>query len=161
MIYFMKAAMPWWGWLIIGIAALLIAAIVFILNKGKKMQAQQAEAQKQMDAAKQTITMLIIDKQKKRMRESGLPEAAIEAAPKYARRLKIPVVKAKVQNQVRILIADAKVFDVLPVKKTVTCSVSGLYITEIKSVRGGSVPKMQEKKKSFMEKLREKAMKSN
>ena len=152
-------AMPWWGWLIIGIVALLIAALVFIVIKGKKLQDQQVEAQKQMDAVRQTITMLIIDKQKKKMTESGLPEAAIQAAPKYARRLKIPVVKAKVQNQVRILIADAKVYDILPVKKTVTCSVSGLYITELKSVRGGSVPKIQEKK-SFADKMREKAMKA-
>jgi len=41
---------------------------------------------------------------------------------------------------------ENKVFEVLPVKKEVKAVVSGLYITEIKSVRGGSieqpVPKM-------------------
>ncbi len=150
--------MPWWVWLIIGIVALLIAALAFIIVRGRKMTRQQSEAEKQMEASKQTISMLIIDKKKKKMIESGLPEAAIQAAPKYARRLKIPVVKAKVQNRVMTLICDGKVFDILPVQKQVTCSVSGLYITELKAVRGGSVPKLPEKKKGFMEKLREKAM---
>lgn len=154
---FLSLAMPWWGWLIIGIVAVLVALIVFAMTKGKKLQAQQVEAQKQMDAQKQTVSMLIIDKQKKKMIESGLPQAAIDAAPKYARRMKVPVVKAKVQSRVVTLIADANVFEILPVKKQVTCSVSGLYITELKSVRGGSVPKLPEKKKSLAEKLREKA----
>lgn len=154
---FLRLALPWWAWLLIGIGVLLVAAIIFIMTKGKKLQAQQAEAEKQMEAQKQTVSMLIIDKQKKKMIESGLPQAAIDAAPKYARRMKVPVVKAKVQSRVVTLIADAKVYDILPVKKQVTCSVSGLYITELKSVRGGTVPKLPEKKKSFAEKLREKA----
>ena len=54
------------------------------------------------------------------------------------------------------LIADAKVYEVLPVKKTCSVMISGIYITEIKSVRGGSVPKLPEKK-GFMTKLRDKA----
>ena len=71
--------------------------------------------------------------------------------------MKVPVVKAKIQTRIMTLIADNKVYEILPVKKQVTCTVSGMYITELKSIRGGTVPKLPEKKKGFMQKLREKA----
>jgi len=149
--------MPWWGYLLIGIGVLLIAAVVFMVIFGRKMQKKQNEAEQQMELTKQTVSMLIIDKQKKKMKESGLPESVISQAPKYSRNLKVPVVKAKVGNRVMTLIADQDVFEILPVKKTCTVSVSGLYIKELKAVRGGSVPKIPEKKKGFLRKLREKA----
>ena len=154
---FMTMAMPWWAWLLIGIGALLIAAIVFIYIRGRKMQQQQAEAKKKMEEAKQTVTMLVIDKQKKRMNEAGLPDEVMKQVPVYARRFKVPVVKAKIQTRIMTLLADDKVFEILPVKKQVTCTVSGMYITELKSIRGGSVPKLPEKKKGFLQKLRDKA----
>ena len=99
----------------------------------------------------------MIDKQKKKITESGLPDAVIAQTPKYARRMKVPVVRAKIGPRVMNLIADAKVFEVLPVKKTCSVIISGIYITEIKSVRGGSVPKLPEKKKGFMARMRDKA----
>ncbi len=150
--------MPWWGIMLIVIGAVLVAAVVALFIFGKRMQKKQAEAEKQMAEVKQTVTILVIDKQKKKMKESGLPESVIAQAPKYTRNLKMPVVKAKVGPRVMTLIADNEVYDLLPVKKTVTVSVSGIYITEIKSVRGASVPKKPEKKKNFLQKLRDKAL---
>ena len=149
--------MPWWGWLLIGIAVFLVAAAVVLYILGKKMQKKQAEAEKQMELMKQQVSILVIDKQKKKMTEAGLPEAVLEQAPKYARRMKLPVVKCKIGPRIMTLIADQKVYDILPVKKTCTVTVSGIYITELKSVRGGSVPKIPEKK-NFFQKLRDKAM---
>ena len=150
--------MPWWGWLLIGIAVFLVAAAVVLYILGKRMQKKQAEAEKQMELMKQQVSILVIDKQKKKMTEAGLPEAVLEQAPKYARRMKLPVVKCKIGPRIMTLIADQKVYDILPVKKTCTVTVSGIYITELKSVRGGSVPKIPEKKKNFFQKLRDKAM---
>ena len=150
--------MPWWGIMLIVIGAVLVAAVVFLFIFGRRMQRKQAETEKQMAEVKQTVTILVIDKQKKKMKESGLPESVIAQAPKYTRNLKMPVVKAKVGPRVMTLIADNEVYDLLPVKKTVTVSVSGIYITEIKSVRGASVPKKPEKKKNFLQKLRDKAL---
>lgn len=149
--------MPWWGYLLIGIGVLLVAFIVFIFVFGRKMQKKQADAEKQMAEVKQTATILVIDKQKKKMKESGLPDAVIAQAPKYSRNMKIPVVKAKVGPRVMTLIADNDVYEILPVKKTCTVSVSGIYITELKAVRGGQVPKLPEKKKGLLRRLREKA----
>ncbi|MBO4410777.1 MAG: hypothetical protein IKY02_03475 [Lachnospiraceae bacterium] len=150
--------MPWWGWLLVGIGVLIVGFIVFVVIFGRRMQRKQAEAEQQMELTKQTVSMLIIDKQKKKMKESGLPESILAQSPKYARNLKVPVVKAKVGTRVMTLLADQGVFEILPVKKTCTVTVAGLYIKEIKSVRGGSVPKLPEKKKGFMQKLREKAI---
>ena len=149
--------MPWWGWLMIGIAVVLIAALVFLFIYGRKLQRKQDEAEKQMEAMKQQVSILVIDKQKKKMIESGLPDAVIQQTPKYSRRMKVPVVRAKIGPRVMNLIADAKVYEILPVKKTCTVTISGIYITELKSVRGGSVPKLPEKKKGFMARMRYKA----
>ena len=148
--------MPWWGWLLISIAVILVAAIVFLFIFGRKMQKKQAEAEKQMELMKQTVTLLVIDKAKKKMTEAGLPDAVIEQAPKYSRRMKLPVVKVKIGPRIMTLIADQRVYEIIPVKKTCTVSLSGIYITELKSVRGGSVPKLPEKK-GFLQKIRMKA----
>lgn len=155
--------MRWWGWLIIGILVLIVAGFVFIYFFGRKMQKKQNEAERQMEQMKQQVSALIIDKQKKKLKEAGLPEVVVSETPKYARRMKVPVVKCKIGPRVMTLIADAKVYDILPVKKTCTLTVSGIYITEIKSVRGGSVPKAPVKKKFFArwkDKLQEKVNKN-
>lgn len=149
--------MPWWAIVLIVLGALLLIILVLLVVFGRKMTKQQAEAEKQMAANKQTVSMLIIDKQKKKMKESGLPEAVISQAPKLSRNVKIPVVKAKIGPRVMTLIADAKVYEILPVKKTVTVTVSGIYITELKAVRGGSVPKLPEKKPGLLARLKKKA----
>ena len=92
---------------------------------------------------------LIIDKKKMKLKEAGLPAAVIENTPKYLRRTKIPVVKAKIGPRIMTLMCENKVFEVMPVKKEIKAVVSGLYITEIKSVRGGSIEPPQKKKGFF------------
>ena len=47
------------------------------------------------------------------------------------------------------LMADERVFASLPVKTEAKVVVSGLYITEIKSVRGGAIPQAPKKKGFF------------
>ena len=49
------------------------------------------------------------------------------------------------------LMADDKVFNILPTKAEVKAVVSGIYITEIKSVRGGTLT--PPKKKGFFKNL--------
>ena len=50
------------------------------------------------------------------------------------------------------LMCDAKVFEVLPVKKEAKVVVSGIYITGVKSVRGGLDIPEKKKKKGFFSK---------
>ena len=131
------------------IIVILIAACIALYFFGKKAEKRQAEQQEEMDAVAQTVSMLIIDKKKMKLKESGLPASVIESTPKYLRRTKVPVVKAKVGPRIMTLMCEGKVFDVLPVKKEVKAVVSGLYITGIKSVRGGSIEQPQKKKGFF------------
>lgn len=131
------------------ILVVLIAACIALYFFGKRAEKKQAEQQEQMDAAAQTVSMLVIDKKKMKLKEAGLPAVVLENTPKYLRRTKVPVVKAKIGPRIMTLMCDAKVFEVIPVKKEIKAVVSGLYITGIKSVRGGSIEQPQKKKKGF------------
>ena len=112
-----------------------------------------------MAAAAQVVSMLIIDKKKLRLKEAGLPQMVVDNTPKYLRRTKVPVVKAKIGAKIMTLMCENKVFEVLPVKKEVKAVVSGLYITEIKSVRGGSIEQPRKRKKVFLQKIIKKTKK--
>ena len=130
------------------ILVILIIALVALYFFGKKQEEQQA----QIEAAKQTVSMLIIDKKRLPLKESGLPQMVIDQAPKLMRRSKLPIVKAKVGPKISILIADEKVFDLIPVKKEVKAEVSGLYIVGVKGIRG-SLETPAPKKKGFFKRM--------
>ena len=131
------------------ILVILIIALVALYFFGKKAQKKQEEQQAQIEAAKQTVSMLIIDKKKMKLKEANLPSAVLENTPKYLRRTKVPVVKAKVGPRVMTLMCDAKIFDLIPIKKEVKATVSGIYITAVKGVRGPLEAPEKAKKKGF------------
>ena len=142
------------------ILAILIIIVVVLYFLGKKAQKRQSEQQAQLDAMKQTVSMLIIDKKRMKMKESGLPQAVIEQAPKLMRGTKLPIVKAKVGPQVMSLVGDEKIFDSVPIKKEVKAVVSGIYITDVKGLHGKTVAAPAKKKGVFkraLEKAQEKA----
>lgn len=137
------------GWIIFIIITVIIAAILVVLYfLGKKAEKKQAEQQEQMKAVAQNVSMLIIDKKKMKLKEAGFPSIVLENAPKYMRGLKVPVVKAKVGPKVMTLMCDDKIFPLVPVKKEVKAVVSGIYITEVKGIRG-TLDTPQEKKGFF------------
>ena len=78
------------------ILVILIAVLVVLYFLGKRAQKKQEENQAQIEAAKQTVNMLIIDKKRLRIKESGLPQMVIDQTPKLMRRTKLPIVKAKI-----------------------------------------------------------------
>ena len=135
------------------ILVILIAAVIALYFFGKKAQKKQDEQQAQIQANKQTVSMLIIDKKRLRLKDSGLPQMVIDQTPKLMRRSKLPIVKAKVGPKISILIADEKVFDLIPVKKEIKAEVSGLYIVGVKGIRG-SLETPQKKKKGFLSRFR-------
>ena len=115
------------------ILVVLIIACVVLYFLGKKAEKKQAEQQEQLDAVAQTVSMLIIDKGKMKLKDSGLPQIVIDNTPKYLRRSKVPVVKAKVGPRITTLMCDAQIYPLIPVKKEVKATVSGIYITGIKN----------------------------
>ncbi len=118
------------------ILAVLIIVIAVLYFLGKKAQKKQAAQQEQMEAAKQTVSMLIIDKKRMKIKDSGLPQMVIDQTPKLMRGSKLPIVKAKIGPQIMSLVCDEKIFDKVPVKKEVKASVSGIYILDVKGLRG-------------------------
>lgn len=133
------------------IIVVLIAALAALYFFGKKAQRRQAVQQEQMEAMAQTVSMLVIDKKRMKISQSGLPSQVIEQTPKLLRWNKLPIVKAKVGPKVMTLVCDDKVFELIPVKREVKVVVSGIYISAIKSARGGLETPPQ--KKSFFKRL--------
>ena len=142
------------------ILLILVGACVGLYFLGKKAQKKQAEQQELLEQNKQTVSMLIIDKKKLKLKESGLPQMVIDQTPKYLRHSKVAVVKCKVGPQIMTLMCDDKIFDIIPVKKEVKAVISGIYIMNVKALHG-KLPQVEEKKKSkfkkFVDKLQEKA----
>ena len=137
------------------ILVVLIAAIVALYFLGKKAQKKQAAQQEQIDAMKQTVSMLIIDKKRMKIKDSGLPQAVIAQTPKLLRGSKLPIVKAKVGPQIMSLVSEERIFDSIPVKKEVKAVVSGIYITDVKGLHGKV--QVEQKKKSWFKRAVEKA----
>lgn len=127
--------MPSWVPFVI-IFVVMVGALVALYFFGKKQQKKQEAQREQMEAAKQTVSMLIIDKKRLPIKSSGLPQMVIDQTPKLLRRSKLPIVKAKIGPRIMTLVADEKVYDLIPVKKEVKATVSGIYILGVKGVRG-------------------------
>ena len=141
--------MPVWLTVILSILAVVLVAFIVLMIVGARLQKKANSQQEALANAAQTVSMLIIDKNKLKITEANLPKVVTDQVPKYARRAKFPIVKARVVgggSKPMNLIADAAVFDILPVGKECKVVVSGIYITEIKSVRGGVIPAPPKKK---------------
>lgn len=118
------------------VLAVVIIALVVMYFLGKKAQKKQEEQQQLMEANKQTVSMLIIDKKRMKLKDAGLPQIVVDETPKLMRGTKLPIVKAKVGPQIVSLISDDKIFDSIPVKKEVKAVVSGIYILDVKGLHG-------------------------
>lgn len=134
------------------ILVVLIIACIVLYFLGKKAEKRQAEQQEQLEAAAQTVTMLIIDKKTVKLKDAGFPPIVLENTPKYLRRSKVPVVKAKVGPKIITLMCDSQVFPLIPVKKEVKATVSGIYITAVRGLRGPL--EAPQKKKGLLARLR-------
>lgn len=149
------------GWIItIVILVVLIGILAALYFFGKKAQKKQDEQKALMEESKQTVSMLIIDKKRMKIKESGLPQIVINQTPKLMRFSKLPIVKAKVGPQILSLVSDEKIFDNIPVKKEVKAVVSGIYILDVKGLHGKSQaapPKKKSWYKRTVEKIQEKA----
>lgn len=137
--------------IIIAVVLAIIAVVLYFL--GKKAQKKQAEQQEILNANKQTIAMLIIDKKRMKLRDAGLPQVVMEQVPRAMRGAKLPIVKAKVGPQIMSLICEDKIFDSVPVKKEVKAVVSGIYILDVKGLHGKQEIQPAKKKSRFKQAL--------
>ena len=149
--------MPTWVIVLLVIVAVLAVILGVLIFLGKKAQKKQAEQQAQIEAAKQSVSMLIIDKKRMKLKDAGLPQMVLDQAPKLMRSSKLPIVKAKIGPQIMYLVADERIFDSIPVKKEVKATVSGIYITDVKGLHGKITSDQPKKKKSKFRQALEKA----
>lgn len=157
-----------WVIVMIVIAVILVAALVALSIYGKKLQDRQEASQKELENASQSISLLVIDKKRMKLNESGLPQLVLDQTPKYMRGRKVPIVKAKIGPRIMSLICDEKIFEVIPVKKEVRAIISGIYIMDVKGLRSNlearpTKVKFSEKMRRKVEELRkeEKEIKKN
>ena len=143
--------MDTWQIVLIIFAAVLVVAIVGLYIYGSKMQKKSEDAQAQMMAGAQTYSILVIDKKMMKMKEAGFPKIVLDQTPKHMRGVKVPVVKAKIGPKVTTLMCDAKVFDLIPVKKEVKAVMNGIYIIDVKGLRTGLDSKPE--KQGFFKRL--------
>lgn len=135
-----------------------VVGILYFLNKWayKKM----GEQQEIIERTRQTVTLFVIDKKRDKVQNANLPKSVIEQMPKYSKFLKMYLVKAKIGPQILTLICDKKVFNALPVKKTVKVDLAGIYITEMKGMKTDEELKALKKAKKEKEKAAKKADKN-
>lgn len=131
---------------VIAITAILLVVLYFW---GKKQEKKQAEQQEQLKAMAQNVSLLVIDKKRMKIKDAGFPAVVLENTPKYLRGAKVPVVKAKIGPKITTLMCEEKIFPLIPVKKEVKAVISGIYITDVKGIRGPLETKQQKKKGFF------------
>ena len=132
-------ALATWSIVLIVILVVLVAALIGLYFFGRNAEKKQAEQQKTMEANAQTINAFVIDKKKLKLKEAGLPSIVLEQSPKYARISKVPIVKVK---------AGPRVYEQILPKQDIKATVSGLYITSFKRIRG-PIYEPPKKKKRF------------
>ena len=69
---------------------------------------------------------------KKLQKKQDESQAQMEAS----KQSKMPIVKARVQGKIMTLVSDQKVFPLIPVGKSVKATLSGIYIMDVKAIRG-------------------------
>ncbi len=125
-----------WQIVLLSVMGVILVALIALIIAGRKMQKKQEAAEANIENGAQTYTMLIIDKKIMKLCDAGFPEIVMTQTPKYLRKRKVPVVKAKVGPKVLSLMCDAKIFDQIPVKKEIKGTLNGIYLFRASGLRG-------------------------
>lgn len=123
--------MTWGDWLIliVVIVGVIAGVLIFINKKAYKKMNQQNEM---IEQHKTLQTAYIIDKARDRISNvKSMPKAVIAQVPKWSKYMKMYFVKVKIGPQIVTLITDKKVYNALPVNKSVKIEIAGLYIVNM------------------------------
>jgi hypothetical protein len=146
-----------WTIILIVVLVVVLAALIFLYFYGSKLQKKSEKSQAEMWAGAQTVSILVIDKKRMKLTESNLPQIVIDQTPKYLRRSKVPIVKAKIGPKIMSLMCDDKIFDLIPVKKEIKAVMNGIYIMDVKGLRSNLDVKKE--KQGFFKKIKSKLIK--
>lgn len=123
--------MEWWQlYLILGVVvAGLVAAFIFLR---RRMKRKVSEQQTMVNEHKVTTSILVLNKRMDKITNANMPKAVLNQVPAIYKVKKMPLVKAKVGQQVMDFLCDEAVFKKLPDKKTVNVELAGIFIAGIK-----------------------------
>ncbi|MFC1670757.1 hypothetical protein ACFL20_10235 [Spirochaetota bacterium] len=123
-----------WEWyhvyIIIGIVAVVVGVAVYIIRKKYKKKVTEQESL--VNQHKVTTSILVLEKKMKKVSEASMPKSVQAQIPKIYKLKKMPIVKAKIGPQVMDFLCDEKIFDKLPVRKTVKVELAGIFIAGYK-----------------------------
>lgn len=94
-----------------------------------------------------------MNKRRDKITNVNMPKMVIDQIPKWSKFMKMNFVQVKVGPQILTLIADKRVFDAMPLKKTVKVEIAGLYIVNIVGMK--SAEEMKAIAKAKKEKAKE------
>ena len=109
--------LPLWANVLSTILIVVLIILAALYFWGRKMQGKVASQQTALLEASQVVSILVIDKKKLKISESGLPKIVQDSIPAYMRFRKMPIVKANIGPRVMSLVADDKIFKLIPLKK--------------------------------------------
>ena len=132
--------------IVLAVIAIILVILYFV---GSKLQAKQVNTEKAMKQMSMVVSLLVIDKQKCHIKDSGLMKQVQDAIPAYMKWRKFPIVKARIIKaniaggaQVMSFICDPKVYKIMPVKTEVKVTIAGIYITKLHSAKGVDLSKV-------------------
>ncbi len=133
--------------IVIAVIAVILVILYFV---GSKLQEKQAATEKTMEQMSMVVSLLVLDKQKLHIKDSGLMKQVQDAVPAYLKWRKFPIVKARIIKaniaggaQVMSFICDPKIYKIMPVKTEVKVTLSGIYITKLHSAKGVDLSKLK------------------
>lgn len=153
-------AMTWGDWLILIVVIIaVIAGILIFLNK--KAYKRMNEQNEMIAQNKMLQTAYIIDKTRDKMSNvKSLPKMVTDNVPKWSKFIKMYFVKVKIGPQILTLITDKRVYNALPVNKSVKIEIAGLYIVNMIGMKTPEQLKEIEKAKKKKAKAEKKAVKT-
>lgn len=134
------------------VLVVVIGALIALVIYGNKLQKKSEASQAQMREGAQTVSILVIDKKRMKLKEANLPKIVVDQTPKYLRGSKVPIVKAKIGPKIMTLMCDDKIFDLIPVKKEVKAVMNGIYIMDVKGLRSNL--EVKPVKQKFFQKMK-------
>ena len=97
----------WWLLVVLVVVVGIFIGLSFL---GKKLQKKQEATESQAREGAKPVSIFVIEKKKVRMKDAGFPQIVLDQTPKFFRRSKVAVVRAKVGPQIAILMCDEKAF---------------------------------------------------
>ena len=116
------------------VLAVVVALFGVLWYFGRKRVKKQLSDQEEMiKQYKQTTPIFVMEKKIAKLSTVKLPKGVYEEMPKLYKWKKMPIVKAKIGNQIMTFVCDKKLYDKIPDKKMIKADIAGIYIVSFRN----------------------------